>query len=131
MCMERLLDCIKAKQANHSNTREVLYRVLMEADVCLTVHQIMKLIKETYQKKISVNTLYRHLNLFVSCDLVVTIQDDHKRAYYCLKQEEQMIFSICTKCKKIQQMDLKMFKECQKIGSFEFITIHTKCQKCT
>jgi Fe2+ or Zn2+ uptake regulation protein len=129
--MKKLLDCVKEKQVNHSISRERVFRVLSEAHECLTVHQIMKIIKEAYQKKISVNTVYRHLNLFVSCNLVVVIQDDYKRAYYCLKKEEQMVFTICTKCKKVQQLKKEILNQCQEIYSFEFITIHKRCQKCT
>ena len=43
--------------------------VLQESEKCLMVSEIADRLVESYPKKISTNTIYRHLNLFVDCEL--------------------------------------------------------------
>ncbi len=95
MGIGRLHSCIESRKVNQSQAREAIYRVLMNAeDKCLTVSGILDELSYIYPKKVSLNTVYRHLNLFVSCKLVVMIQDDYKRAYYCMTEKDPLAFIV-------------------------------------
>lgn len=130
MGIEKLNECIKHKKANTSRAREAIYNLLLNSDECLNVAQILKRLSVVYPKKISQNTLYRHLNLFMDCDLVVVIQDDFKRAYYSIKQDKGMVFNVCTKCNSINKIDLNHLTSYPELQNAEFITIHQLCNKC-
>ena len=74
--MEKFHKCIQSKQVNDSHSRELVYKFLLKEDECLTVQEILNQVKQEYQIKISTNTLYRHLKLFMECGLVISIQND-------------------------------------------------------
>ena len=132
MGINRLYACIESKKINQSQAREAIYRVLTEAeDQCFCVTRILDELSRVYPKKVSLNTVYRHLNLFVSCKLAVMIQDDYKKAYYCLTQEEPSAFIICTKCNRVGKLTALSCSLTQEFKDSEFITIHKRCQKCT
>lgn len=131
MSIDRLYNCIKTKKANQSQAREAVYRVLLDSEECLTVSEIASELAAVYPRNISINTIYRHLSLFTSCKLVVVIQDDYKRAYYCLAEEAPMVFTICSRCNCVEKR--KIDSSCAvawHLGSSDFITIHKKCKKC-
>jgi len=131
MGINRLYACIESKKVNQSQAREAIYRVLMNAeDECMSVSRILDELSSVYPKQISVNTIYRHLNLFVACKLVIMIQDDFKRAYYCLTQEKPSVFLICTKCNSVEKLTVDLNFMIDELKSSEFITVHRKCQKC-
>jgi len=131
MGINRLYRCIESKKAGQSRAREAIYRVLMDAeDECLTVSRILDELSSVYPKKVSLNTVYRHLNLFVACELVVMIQDDFKRAYYCLTGKEPLTFIICRKCNRIEKCTINPNHLIDELEGSDFITIHRKCQKC-
>lgn len=131
MGINRLYHCIEGRKVNQSQAREAIYRVLMDAeDECLTVSRILDELSSIYPKKVSLNTVYRHLNLFVSCKLVVMIQDDFKRAYYCLTGDDPSCFIVCRKCNRIEKFVTNPDHLVNDLESSDFITIHKKCQKC-
>ncbi|EQB35361.1 hypothetical protein M947_08750 [Sulfurimonas hongkongensis] len=131
MSLEKLNECIQIRRANNSRAREAIYNVLMQSDECLNICDIIKGLSDTYPKKISLNTLYRHLNFFIECKLIVVIQNDFKRAYYALREDSLMVFCICTKCTNVSKLDLVDFIDLDITEDVEFITIHKKCNKCT
>ena len=131
MSIDKLYACIERKKINQSQAREAIYRVLMNTeDECISVTRILDELSSVYHKQISVNTIYRHLNLFVSCKLAMMIQDDFKKAYFCLTKEVPSTFLICTKCHSIGQLTLDPCILTNELESSEFITIHKKCQSC-
>lgn len=130
--MNRFEECLKLKKVNQSRAREAIYRVLIESkDECLCVSDILKKLPYIYSKRVSLNTVYRHLNLFISCELALMVQDDFKKAYYILTENKPLVFTICKRCNKIEK-DLsnhnQIIKELEKN---DFITIHKKCRKCS
>jgi len=131
MGINRLYQCIESRKINQSQARETIYRVLMDAeDECLTVSRILEELSSVYSKKVSLNTVYRHLNLFVSCKLAVMIQDDFKKAYYCLTGEKPLTFIICTKCNSIEKCSFNPSHLIDNLESSDFIALHKKCSKC-
>lgn len=131
MSISKLYTCMERKKANQSQAREAIYRILMGSEHdCLSVSQILNTLEDTYPKKVSLNTVYRHLNLFVSCKLAVMLQDDYKKAYYCLTQEEPSAFIICTKCNRVGKLTALSCSLTQEFKDSEFITIHKRCHKC-
>ena len=131
MGINRLYHCIESRKVNQSQAREAIYRVLMDAEnECLTVSRILDELSSIYPKKVSLNTVYRHLNLFVSCKLAVMVQDDFKRAYYCLTGEDPLTFIVCRKCNRIEKCVFKPGNLMDGLESTDFITIHKRCQKC-
>ncbi len=130
MSINKLNDCIKKNRANHSKVREAIYDLLMKSDECLNVSQIIEKISISYPGKLSQNTIYRHLNFFIECNLVVVIQDDFKRAYYYLKDSETMFFCVCTNCTRVTKINVDNGFKCDEFNEAEFITIHKKCEKC-
>jgi len=130
--VKRLYQCMEAKRVNQSYAREAIYRVLLDAEEqCLCVDGIIKRVSDVYPKKVSLNTVYRHLNLFVSCKLAVMLQDDFKKAYYCLTEEEPLAFVICRKCHKIEKCISTPAQLMGELESTDFITIHKKCKGCS
>lgn len=130
MSMEKLNEYIKNKRANNSRAREAIYNLLIETDECLSVAQMLKRLSMSYPKKISQNTLYRHLNFFINGNLVIVIQDNLKRAYYYLKEDALMTFCICTRCNKVSKLNLDYFASHDELKTADFITVHKVCAKC-
>lgn len=131
MNINRLYLCIESKKVNQSQAREAIYRVLMNAeDKCLSVSSILDELSHVYPKKVSLNTVYRHLNLFVSCNLTVMIQDDFKKAYYCLTGEGPLSFIICRKCNRVEKCISTPGNLMEDLEDSDFITIHKKCKHC-
>ena len=130
MSIEKLNDCIKHKKANTSRAREAIYNLLLDSEECLNVSQILKKLLIAYPKKISQNTLYRHLSFFVDCKLVVVVQDDFKRAYYSIKENKVMSLCICTNCNNVTKISLGIAISDDELSSAEFITVHKLCSKC-
>jgi Fe2+ or Zn2+ uptake regulation protein len=128
--MKILEECIKSKNIKHSQAREAIYRVLQESDKCLMVSEIEGRLRDIYPKKISLNTIYRHLNLFVDCELVLVVQDDFKRAYYTIKEDRVMVFRLCLRCNGISRVNIDEKYICNEFRDAEFITIHKRCHKC-
>ena len=127
MALER---CIKTKKMKHSQAREAIYQILLESDKCLMVSDITKRLIDAYPKKISINTIYRHLNLFVDCELVLVVQDDFKRAYYTIKEENVMVFRVCLRCNGVKRLNINEESICDEFKDAEFITVHKRCQRC-
>lgn len=125
--------CIQRYQLNHSQAREVIFRVLLETESCLNVPEILESTKERYPKKISANTVYRHLNFFVACGLAIALQNESKKTYYCLVDQNSKVFTMCPKCGLIQKVNKNgnpfsvLSKE---YSQAEYITIHQKCERC-
>ncbi len=94
------------------------------------VSDIANRLVDSYPKKNSINTIYRHLNLFVDCELVLVVQDDFKRAYYTIKEDRVMIFRICLCCNGIKKLNINKNLICNEFKDAEFITIHKRCQRC-
>jgi len=131
MKIKALEECIKRKNIKHSQAREAIYQVLLNSDKCLMVSDIANKLKNSYPKKISLNTIYRQLNLFVNCELVLIVQDDFKRAYYTIKEEDKvMVFRVCLRCNGIKRLNINQEAICDKFKDAEFITIHKRCSKC-
>lgn len=130
MSISKLNDCIQRNRANHSRVREAIYTLLMNSEECLNVSQIIKKLSLSYPKKLSQNTIYRHLNFFIECKLVIVIQDDFKRAYYYLKESTPMLFCICTVCTHITKLPIDNNTELHEFTDAEFITIHKRCKNC-
>ena len=131
MSIEKLSDCIKNKNVNISRAREAIYNLIISSEECLNVAQIIKLLPEYYPKKISQNTLYRHLNFFLECNLVIMLQDDFKRSYYYPKQQLFMIFSVCIHCNKVARLDVDTSCIHNEFPTAEFITVHKLCSLCS
>jgi len=130
--MEDFYKYIKNKKVNSSKAREEIYRVFLEnKDRCMSVADIQTELSKVYPKKVSINTIYRHLDLFVSCELIVVIQDNFKRAFYCLSDKESLAFTICKKCNRVEKTVFE-HKKCNKtLKDTDFITIHTLCKQCS
>ena len=130
MSFKKLDEVIKNKGVNHSRAREAIFKLLVEEDKLLCVSKIITLLAQTYPKKISHNTLYRHLNFFAENDLVIILQDNYKRAYYCIKDDECKSFTVCPKCNIINKLSTSHIdiRNCDK--DIDYITIHKKCKKC-
>lgn len=139
MTLAKYQACLEKKKVNHSHAREAIYRILLDnINQFMTVASIHKKLELNYPKKVSLNTLYRHLNLFVSCDLVLLIQDDNKKAYYIVVDDEAPIFAICPKCQsvgfaKVTEDQRKVLSEMiqpKKHHKSPFVTLHKVCEKC-
>ncbi|CAA6800691.1 MAG: Unknown protein [uncultured Sulfurovum sp.] len=82
--------------------------------------------------------MYRHLSLFVSCDLVLLVQDDNKKAYYILVDNDAPVFKICPKCQMVGVEDVsseqrKILCEIMKPNKHQkapFVVLHKVCDKC-
>ncbi len=131
MNLSKLYECIKRKKVNHSYAREAIYKVLLKANNCMSVSEIITKLQTTYTKKVSLNTVYRHLSLFVECELALVIQDDFKKAYYFLVNDKSNAFSLCPKCNSVsivEAADIEFFLH--NLQKHEFITIHKRCTNC-
>ena len=132
MNISRLYECIKKKNINQSSAREAIYITLMRADNCMSIGDIMQKVEDIYPKKISLNTVYRHLTLFIECELVVVIQDNYKKAYYYKIDECANAFSLCPKCNLLTVMKESFLLEntLKGLENNEFLTIHKRCSRC-
>ena len=129
--MKRFYDCIKLKKMNNSLIREAIYRILLEnRDECLSINDILNRLSNTHFKNASFNTVYRHLNLFISCGVVITIQDKHKRAYFSIVDEESQTFIVCKRCNRVKKSCINYAKNIEILNSNDHLILHTKCKEC-
>lgn len=129
MSLKKLNEIVTKQRANHSEAREAIYTILLKSKDVLSVADMSALLTKNYAKKISQNTLYRHLNFFSDNNLVIVLQDQQKRAYYYINNEECPCFRVCSKCNLIKKLDKpiglhEINKEC------DYVTIHHKCKMC-
>ena len=130
--MKRFYESIKNKKVNHSQAREAIYRVFLDNEErCMSVADIRRELSSVQAKDISINTIYRHLDFFVSCGLVIIIQDDFKKAYYALTSDAPLAFTICRKCSGVTKAVFDPRKCDGALEDTDFITIHKKCEKCS
>ncbi|CAA6814445.1 MAG: Unknown protein [uncultured Sulfurovum sp.] len=131
--------CLKRKKVNHSRAREAIYSIFLDNINCfMSVSELNKKLEEDYPKKVSINTIYRHLNFFVACDLVLLLQDDNKKAYYILVNKEAPVFKICPKCQIVaveeitdkQQKTLCELVKPTKYQKAPFVVLHKVCERC-
>lgn len=131
--------CVKRHQVNHSHARVAIYKIFKEnVNLFLSVKDLEKKLLEQYPKKISVNTIYRQLNLFISCDILLLIQDNNKKAYYILVNKEAPIFEICPNCQSIdtakvshaQEKVLTEILKDKQTRKAPFIVLHQACHRC-
>ena len=128
--MKRFYQCIKNKKVNQSQAREAIYRVFLENEErCMSVADIQMELSKVYTKNISLNTIYRHLDFFASCNLVVVIQNDFKKAYYTLTGDKPMAFIVCKKSNKVKKISFHLEKCDVTLEDTDFITIHKICEK--
>jgi len=125
--MKKLQSCIKTKRVNNSHSREIIYKILFENKKCLSVSEIINFISTQHHSKISLNTIYRHLRFLIDCELIFTIQNDLKKAYYCFCRDEIDVFEVCPKCNNIKKVDITI---CDAMKLSDFITLHKKCIDC-
>ena len=130
MSLKKLQNCIEKSSSNISRAREAIYRLLLNSEECLSVSQMLEQLSEEYPKKISQNTLYRHLGYFIECKLVLAIQDNYKKAYYYINDETIVGFCICTVCNSVTKLNLAQYTLCEQFKNVEFITIHKECRDC-
>ncbi|MFT7823836.1 MAG: transcriptional repressor [Sulfurimonas sp.] len=128
-----LQKCIDERKANNSQAREVIFRVLLETNDCLDAMEILAAAKEIYPRKISLNTVYRHLNFFVECGLAIALKNESKKTYYCLLERNKNLFAMCPKCgfiEKINKEQEGLAGIIEQYDDADYITIHKKCKKC-
>lgn len=129
--MNNLDECIKIQDIKYSHARESIYKVLIQASNCLSVTDIMIELDKNDNKKISLNTVYRHLTLFEKCNLLIVIQDTLKKSYYYLISDKAKAFLICPKCNYLSLFnDSDINNMLIHLENYEFITIHRKCMEC-
>ena len=141
MSLEKYEICLKRKKVNHSYAREAIYRIFLEnTNTFMTISDIQNRLEESYPKKVSLNTIYRHLHLFVSCDLVLNIQDDNKKAYYINIDGELPLFELCSRCQRVdmirdltqkQQKSLADILDSSKGKKMPYMVIHRMCKRCS
>lgn len=131
--------CLERKKVNHSRAREAIYRIFLDFEnTFMSVSILHTKLDKYYPKKVSINTIYRHLNLFVSCDLVLLVQDDNKKAYYILVDSDAPVFNICPKCQaigveEVTEVQQKMLCEMVKPSKHHkapFVVLHKICERC-
>jgi len=139
--LEKYEMCLKQKKVNHSYAREAIYRIFLEnTNAFMTISDIQSRLEESYPKRVSLNTIYRHLHLFVSCDLVLNIQDDNKKAYYISIKDESPLFELCPRCQRVdtikdltekQQKSLTDVLDSSKGKKMPYMVIHRMCKRCS
>ncbi len=130
MNIEKLYECIEKSKAKHSQSREALFRMFLDdKNRVWSVAEIEKGLKIFYDRRVSKNTIYRHLSFFMENSMILALQDDFKRSFYCLKDDKSMLFSVCPKCKKIKKITNNSLL-CKDFENCEFITLHRNCKNC-
>ena len=94
------------------------------------IQDILDLLAESYPKKVSFNTVYRHLTLFVECNLAVMLHDNFKRSYYALLEETPLMVSLCRRCGKIERLEIDSSAIDMSLSPSDLISVHRCCAKC-
>ncbi len=125
--MEDLYLCMQKQNINYTSVRESIYKLFLEKKhVALSATEIVNILNQKYPKKISINTVYRHLRVFLECKLILSVHDNVKTTYYFLSTKNS-VFQICTQCSQVQKTDREV---CHEFQDADFITVHKKCKKC-
>ncbi|OPZ88499.1 MAG: Zinc-specific metallo-regulatory protein [Firmicutes bacterium ADurb.Bin419] len=98
-------ELLNDKGIKFTNQRNITFNVLQQADLPITAEQVFMRLKEV-DSTISLSTVYRILDMFVSKGLVLksNISDDNK-AMFELNRMEHKHHLICIGCKKITVID--------------------------
>ena len=125
--MEELDLCMQKQNINYTSVRESIYKIFLEKrHIALSANEIVKILNQKYPKKVSLNTVYRHLRVFLECNLILSVHDNVKTTYYFLSSKNS-VFQICTQCFEVQQTNIKV---CYEFQDADFLTLHKKCEKC-
>ena len=98
-------ELLNDKGIKFTSQRNITFNVLRQADLPITAEQLFMKLKEV-DSTISLSTVYRILDMFVSKGLVLkaNISDDNK-AMFELNRMEHKHHLICLRCKKIMVVD--------------------------
>jgi Fe2+ or Zn2+ uptake regulation protein len=132
--MNGFYEKVKNKKINYSWSREAIYRIFSKnKDRCFCVIGIKKQLLMKYNRNVSLNTIYRHLDFFEANGLLVVVQNDDKKAFYCLKEDKPMAFIVCNKCHRIikTNIDIELEKCSEIFKDIKYLTIHKTCEICS
>ncbi len=128
--IEKLYRCLEGLNVNQSRSREAVYRILAEESSFLSIYDILGKLANNYPKKVSFNTVYRHLALFVECNLVAILHDNFKRSYYALLDDTPLLVSMCRRCGKIEKLMLESYTLNESLNCYDYITFYKCCHTC-
>lgn len=127
--MKRLKEVLLQEGTNNSKAREIIYKILLQSDEILNVSQILDKLWENSTKRISQNTLYRHLNFFSKHNLVIVLQGNLKKSYYFINKGNCPCFKVCPKCNKIEKINSSL-KLCEEHIDSDYIILYQICKNC-
>lgn len=127
--MKRLKEVLLKEGANNSKARETIYTILLQSNEILNVSQILDKLWKVSTKRISQNTLYRHLNFFSEHNLVIVLQGNLKKSYYFINNSECPCFKVCPKCNKIEKIDSSL-NPCKEHTDCDYIILYQTCKNC-
>ena len=127
--IEKLKAIVKQKGLKYTEQREIVLKILMDAQGHLTAEDVYNLIKKTYtDSNIGIATVYRALSFLEEITLITSIAFGTEGKKYEANTKEHHDHLICTECGKIIEfMDEEIEKRqdnIAKVNDFK-ITSHS------
>lgn len=129
--MNSQLNILKSNGYKLTANRKKVLEILLDNRRPLTLSDVAKICA-----KIDFTTIYRIMNLYVSLGIVNEVQLLDKQVHYELMGDDHHHHIICSKCGRIERIDLCVADEVNKLTDYK-ITNHTmefkglcpECQK--
>lgn len=100
------------KQFGYKNSMKRYYilKLLYESKDFLDADEIQAALKQIYNEKISLSSVYKEINILRSLNLLNTMQLEEQKQKYKIDQSFKKEYLICLKCNKIIELDTNFLR---------------------
>ena len=132
---------LKSQKLKLTPKRKAILDCFVKAGKHLTPEDVWKSLKSTF-KRLGLPSIYRNLESFVKCEILVKIYREDRRLYYALCQSHAHSdyhhhhhHIVCVKCGKVDDVEGCMFADIKTVNGYKVLK-HTLqldglCPKCS
>lgn len=131
------LDKLKTKHLKLTPKRRAILDYFSGQGRCLSPEKVWEELKQQF-KRLGLPSIYRNLETFVDCGILVKIQREDRRLYYALCYDHtgghHHHHIVCVKCGKVDEVDGCALVSMVKTSGYKvlkhFVQLEGLCPKC-
>ncbi len=132
-----LLEQLKAKHLKLTPKRKAILDCFSGENKCLSPEQVWEKLRKDF-KHLGLPSIYRNLETFESCGILVKIQKDDRRLYYALCRGHvsghHHHHIVCVRCGRVDEVDGCGLMETVKVSGYKvlkhFVQLEGVCPQC-
>ncbi len=134
--MTTYIEKLKSQRLKFTPRREAILNYFIKEGRCLTPEDVWNQLKKNF-KRIGFPSVYRNLESFEDCGILVKIQREERRLYYALchsHSNDHHHHIVCVKCGKVEDVDGCALASMGRASGFKvlkhFVQLEGLCPKC-